>query len=251
MTRRSNFFLCYNLLYLANLSNNCLVPELRNTTVALQFSPEPSILMTSPTPKRVCSMRSPGCNGESDEEEGAGLDCGAGLRGELDSETVENGGWEGWGVERGWIRGREDFSPSIWRKRGSMSRMKRDGVSNSIRPYLNLFCAQVRKQCFSALVIATYNSRRSSSSPLILSLHIGEGKMFSSSPTTKTVLNSSPFAACIVISTTFGSSESPSLSRSVISDTSCRKSVSDTWSPISSSLRSLRIPSGAYPPQHQ
>src|SRR5574344_1125873 len=97
MTRRSNFFLCYNLLYLANLSNNCLVPELRNTTVALQFSPEPSILMTSPTPKRVCSMRSPGCNGESEGGGGGGLWWGGGFEGRARKRNCRDRGRGGLG----------------------------------------------------------------------------------------------------------------------------------------------------------
>ena len=148
------------------------MPELRKLTVALQLSPVPSILITSPMPKRECSMMSPGIKGDDE-----GLDCGddegldSGEDEGLDSETVENCGWgegalwkdglgEGallkvglgeWGL---WNEG-AGRSPSIWRKRESMSRMKREGVSNSIRPYLNLFWAQVRKQCFSALVMAT------------------------------------------------------------------------------------------------
>ena len=73
--------------------------------------------------------------------------------------------------------------------------MNRLGLSNSILPYLNRFCAFVRMQCFSARVIATYNKRRSSSSSLIVVAAIGLGKMFSSKPTTKTVANSRPFAA--------------------------------------------------------
>ena len=36
----------------ANFSSNCLVPEFTNSTVALAFSPAPSILSTFPTPKR-------------------------------------------------------------------------------------------------------------------------------------------------------------------------------------------------------
>ena len=54
------------------------MPELRKLTVALQLSPVPSILITSPMPKRECSMMSPGIKGD---DEG------------LDSETVENCGW--------------------------------------------------------------------------------------------------------------------------------------------------------------
>ena len=148
------------------------MPELRKLTVALQLSPVPSILITSPMPKRECSMMSPGIKGDDE-----GLDCGddEGLdsgEGEgLDSETVENCGrgegalWnDGLGEgallkdglgERGLWKEGDWRSPSIWMKRESMSRMKREGVSNSIRPYLNLFWAQVRKQCFSALVMAT------------------------------------------------------------------------------------------------
>ena len=140
------------------------MPELRKLTVALQLSPVPSILITSPMPKRECSMMSPGIKGDDE-----GLDCGEDEG--LDSETVENCGlgegalWkEGLGEgalfkdglgERGLWKEGAGRSPSIWRKRESMSRMKREGVSNSIRPYLNLFWAQVRKQCFSALVMAT------------------------------------------------------------------------------------------------
>ena len=140
------------------------MPELRKLTVALQLSPVPSILITSPMPKRECSMMSPGIKGDDE-----GLDCGDDEG--LDSETVENCGcgegalWvEGFGEgalwneglgERGLWKEGAGRSPSIWRKRESMSRMKREGVSNSIRPYLNLFWAQVRKQCFSALVMAT------------------------------------------------------------------------------------------------
>ena len=138
------------------------MPELRKLTVALQLSPVPSILITSPMPKRECSMMSPGIKGDDE-----GLDCGddegldSGEDEGLDSETVENCGC-GEGVllkdglgERGLWKEGAGRSPSIWMKRESMSRMKREGVSNSIRPYLNLFWAQVRKQCFSALVMAT------------------------------------------------------------------------------------------------
>ena len=151
-------------MYFANLRRSCLVPELRKLTVALQLSPVPSILITSPMPKRECSMMSPGIKGDDEE-----LDCGDDEG--LDSETVENCGWgegalwnDGLGEgallkdgleERGLWKEGDWRSPSIWRKRESMSRMKREGVSNSIRPYLNLFWAQVRKQCFSALVMAT------------------------------------------------------------------------------------------------
>ena len=140
------------------------MPELRKLTVALQLSPVPSILITSPMPKRECSMMSPGIKGDDE-----GLDCGEYVG--LDSETVENCGcgegalWKdgcGEGAllndglgERGLWKEGAGRSPSIWMKRESMSRMKREGVSNSIRPYLNLFWAQVRKQCFSALVMAT------------------------------------------------------------------------------------------------
>ena len=150
------------------------MPELRKLTVALQLSPVPSILITSPMPKRECSMMSPGIKGDDE-----GLDSGEDEG--LDSETVENCGWgegalwkeglgegalwkEGCGEgallkdglgERGLWKEGAGRSPSIWMKRESMSRMKREGVSNSIRPYLNLFWAQVRKQCFSALVMAT------------------------------------------------------------------------------------------------
>ena len=150
------------------------MPELRKLTVALQLSPVPSILITSPMPKRECSMMSPGIKGDDE-----GLDCGEDEG--LDSETVENCGWgegalwkDGLGEgallkvglgegallkdglgERGLWKEGAGRSPSIWMKRESMSRMKREGVSNSIRPYLNLFWAQVRKQCFSALVMAT------------------------------------------------------------------------------------------------
>ena len=140
------------------------MPELRKLTVALQLSPVPSILITSPMPKRECSMMSPGIKGDDE-----GLDCGDDEG--LDSETVENCGWgegallkDGLGEgallndglgERGLWKEGAGRSPSIWMKRESMSRMKREGVSNSIRPYLNLFWAQVRKQCFSALVMAT------------------------------------------------------------------------------------------------
>ena len=150
------------------------MPELRKLTVALQLSPVPSILITSPMPKRECSMMSPGIKGDDE-----GLDCGDDEG--LDSETVENCGWgegalwkEGLGEGALWKEGCGEGallkdglgdrglwkegagrSPSIWMKRESMSRMKREGVSNSIRPYLNLFWAQVRKQCFSALVMAT------------------------------------------------------------------------------------------------
>ena len=148
------------------------MPELRKLTVALQLSPVPSILITSPMPKRECSMMSPGIKGDDE-----GLDCGddegldSGEDEGLDSETVENCGWgegalwkDGLGEgallkdglgERGLWKEGAGRSPSIWMKRESMSRMKREGVSNSIRPYLNLFWAQVRKQCFSALVMAT------------------------------------------------------------------------------------------------
>ena len=117
---------------------------------------------------------SPGIKGDDE-----GLDCGEDEG--LDSETVENCGWgegalwkvglgegalwkEGCGEgallkdglgDRGLWKEGAGRSPSIWMKRESMSRMKREGVSNSIRPYLNLFWAQVRKQCFSALVMAT------------------------------------------------------------------------------------------------
>ena len=109
-------------------------------------------------------MMSPGIKGDDE-----GLDSGEDEG--LDSETVENCGlgegalWkEGLGEgalfkdglgERGLWKEGDWRSPSIWMKRESMSRMKREGVSNSIRPYLNLFWAQVRKQCFSALVMAT------------------------------------------------------------------------------------------------
>ena len=150
------------------------MPELRKLTVALQLSPVPSILITSPMPKRECSMMTPGIKGDDE-----GLDSGEDEG--LDSETVENCGWgegalwnDGWGEgalwkdglgegallkdglgERGLWKEGAGRSPSIWMKRESMSRMKREGVSNSIRPYLNLFWAQVRKQCFSALVMAT------------------------------------------------------------------------------------------------
>ena len=140
------------------------MPELRKLTVALQLSPVPSILITSPMPKRECSMMSPGIKGDDE-----GLDSGEDEG--LDSETVENCGWgegalwkEGLGEgallkdgleDRGLWKEGDWRSPSIWMKRESMSRMKREGVSNSIRPYLNLFWAQVRKQCFSALVMAT------------------------------------------------------------------------------------------------
>ena len=151
-------------MYFANLRRSCLVPELRKLTVALQLSPVPSILITSPMPKRECSMISPGIKGD-DEGFDSGEDEG------LDSETVENCGlgegtlWycglgegallnDGLG-ERGLWKEGDWRSPSIWMKRESMSRMKREGVSNSIRPYRNLFWAQVRKQCFSALVMAT------------------------------------------------------------------------------------------------
>ena len=151
-------------MYFANLRRSCLVPELRKLTVALQLSPVPSIFITSPMPKRECSMMSPGIKGDDE-----GLDCGEDEG--LDSETVENCGcgegalWncglgegallnDGLG-ERGLWKEGDWRSPSIWMKRESMSRMKREGVSNSIRPYLNLFWAQVRKQCFSALVMAT------------------------------------------------------------------------------------------------
>ena len=150
------------------------MPELRKLTVALQLSPVPSILITSPMPKRECSMMSPGIKGDDE-----GLDSGEDEG--LDSETVENCGWgegalwkvglgegalwkEGCGEgallkdglgDRGLWKEGAGRSPSIWMKRESLSRMKREGVSNSIRPYLNLFWAQVRKQCFSALVMAT------------------------------------------------------------------------------------------------
>ena len=109
-------------------------------------------------------MMSPGIKGDDE-----GLDCGDDEG--LDSETVENCGWGEWALwndglgegallkdglgERGLWKEGDWRSPSIWMKRESMSRMKREGVSNSIRPYLNLFWAQVRKQCFSALVMAT------------------------------------------------------------------------------------------------
>ena len=159
-------------MYFANLRRSCLVPELRKLTVALQLSPVPSILITSPMPKRECSMMSPGIKGDDeglDCGDDEGLDCGEDEG--LDSETVENCGWgegalwycglgegallnDGLGERGLWNEG-AGRSPSIWMKRESMSRMKREGVSNSIRPYLNLFWAQVRKQCFSALVMAT------------------------------------------------------------------------------------------------
>ena len=148
------------------------MPELRKLTVALQLSPVPSILITSPMPKRECSMMSPGIKGDDeglDCGDDEGLDCGDDEG--LDSETVENCGWGEWALwndglgegallkdglgERGLWKEGDWRSPSIWMKRESMSRMKREGVSNSIRPYLNLFWAQVRKQCFSALVMAT------------------------------------------------------------------------------------------------
>ena len=61
------------------------MPELRKLTVALQLSPVPSILITSPMPKRECSMMSPGIKGDDE-----GLDCGDDEG--LDSETVENCG---------------------------------------------------------------------------------------------------------------------------------------------------------------
>ena len=148
------------------------MPEFRKLTVALQLSPVPSILITSPMPKRECSMMSPGIKGDDeglDSGDDEGLDCGEDEG--LDSETVENCGWgegalwycglgegallnDGLGERGLWNEG-AGRSPSIWMKRESMSRMKREGVSNSIRPYLNLFWAQVRKQCFSALVMAT------------------------------------------------------------------------------------------------
>ena len=137
------------------------MPELRKLTVALQLSPVPSILITSPMPKRECSMMSPGIKGDDeglDCGEDEGLDCGDDVG--LDSETVENCGWgegallkDGLGEgallkdglgERGLWKEGDWRSPSIWMKRESMSRMKREGVSNSIRPYLNLFWAQVR-----------------------------------------------------------------------------------------------------------
>ena len=139
------------------------MPELRKLTVALQLSPVPSILITSPMPKRECSMMSPGIKGDDE-----GFDCGEDEG--LDSETVENCGlgegtlWYcGWGEgalwycglgegallkdglgERGLWKEGDWRSPSIWMKRESMSRMKREGVSNAIRPYLILFWAQLR-----------------------------------------------------------------------------------------------------------
>ena len=43
---------CQSLVYLANFSSSCLVPVLRNSTVALVFSPVPSTFSTVPMPKR-------------------------------------------------------------------------------------------------------------------------------------------------------------------------------------------------------
>ena len=48
------------------------MPQLRNSTVALQLSPVPSTLMTFPMPKRVCSMVSPAMSGEAGAGDGDG-----------------------------------------------------------------------------------------------------------------------------------------------------------------------------------
>ena len=45
----------------ANFSNNCFSPAFRKRTVALLFSPIPSTFITSPIPKRSCSITCPAC----------------------------------------------------------------------------------------------------------------------------------------------------------------------------------------------
>ena len=50
----------------ANFSSSCLIPTLRNSTVALAFSPSPSMRMTLPMPKRSCSIVAPSLSPESD-----------------------------------------------------------------------------------------------------------------------------------------------------------------------------------------
>ena len=49
----------HNTLNLAKRNNNCLVPALRNSMVALALSPVPSTFFTSPMPKRSCCMSCP------------------------------------------------------------------------------------------------------------------------------------------------------------------------------------------------
>ena len=118
-----------------------------------------------------------------------------------------------------------------------MSLMNRLGVSKSILPKRQRFFAHVMMQWRSARVMATYSRRLSSSSSLLLLMERGLGNMFSSTPTMKTVPNSSPFALCMVINETRESSSFPSLSRSVSSETSCKKSDNDVSFSWPSSLR--------------
>ena len=58
----------YTILKCANFNNSCFVPVCSNCTVALRFSPEPSIFVTVPLPKRWCSMTSPTFREEACEE---------------------------------------------------------------------------------------------------------------------------------------------------------------------------------------
>ena len=46
------FFYALTMVYLANFKSSCFVPTCRNSTVAFVFSPEPSICVTVPIPKR-------------------------------------------------------------------------------------------------------------------------------------------------------------------------------------------------------
>ena len=49
----------FRILKRAKRNRSCFVPVCWNSTVAFVFSPVPSICLTSPRPKRSCSIRSP------------------------------------------------------------------------------------------------------------------------------------------------------------------------------------------------
>ena len=60
----SSFFFIFFFIYerttiFANFSNNCLVPAFWKSTVAFAEGPSPERSMTTPTPKRLCSILSP------------------------------------------------------------------------------------------------------------------------------------------------------------------------------------------------
>ena len=105
-----------------------------------------------------------------------------------------------------------------------MSVRKREGIAFWVIPFFVRVRVYVIIQLRIALVMATYMRRRSSS----ISHGFFErsfGIIPSSVPIMKIVLNSNPLAAWIVISVTQSSAEL-SVSWSVISDTSARKSPS-------------------------